>query len=178
MSANRTPYLNHLVVFQLRAANLLTLRRNCGPPALRDHIRDVVLLGSQEEMIRTNAARIVALMANIYAVRNRSVGKLKRLPVGAYSRSVMMKYTVAVGGDVACPWPTSRLILHNLIPEYLVPKSLAFARRQFGHQVASMPHSTSNRTCSAKLVRLLVARARTCANVSSSNATTIRRKPA
>jgi hypothetical protein len=78
----------------------------------------VLLRGSQEQMIRTNARRIIAAMAHLHPVRNRSICQLVTHAVGSKvppSAAVLMNLTIGHRSwqSVASPQPASIRLLDS-----------------------------------------------------------------
>ena len=108
------------------------------PSALRRHIPCVVCAGSQKQMSRVHARRIVAMMTDKKSVRYRAVVQFLREPVGENelpSRSREHKHAIArhlVGRPRPHPATSpergmQRAILIDLLPE---PFSRCLARSQ------------------------------------------------
>lgn len=88
--------------------------------ALFNHVLRVVFLGSEKQVIRINARRIVALVKNEKVLRNLSECKFPSNPVSK-SRTVVHRKSTIAKGSILASSPNPALIFGCLL--YLLPKS-------------------------------------------------------
>ena len=75
---------------------------------------------SQKQMIRIDARRVIAMMANAFPIGNRSNVYCPRCPVGKPYTIVYTESTVSEIAATSRPWPTNRgAPFINLLPESL-----------------------------------------------------------
>lgn len=76
-------------------------------PPLRSHIRAVRGRASEPKMIRVDAPRVVASMANEHPARDRSLISLVRNPMRSEPLVPEEKVSVTIGPEMAAPVPAS-----------------------------------------------------------------------
>lgn len=124
--------LNHIGASYLCAA----MTFSASHPSLRSSISAVILVGSEKEMVRANAPRVVAMVAHAKPRGDRSVVKRPRNPVCSLFSNFASGYTAIPVDGASCPIP-ARSVLINIFPEPLLDchsavKNLAYDRAAMG----------------------------------------------
>src|SRR6202035_4360009 len=106
----------YLLFCHLRTWNRCSL---CLTPFIQ-FVLNIIVIGSQKQMIWTNATRIITVMTNHKVMRDRPVFKLVRQSVNEngspYSMEFDGDFSIAFGRKRSCPCPTVVGFL-NLIPK-------------------------------------------------------------
>lgn len=111
--------LSNRCIGELRQPGSFALCRKPGLPTPRNHVGDVVGLGSQEEVSRSNTKLVVAAVKDEQAIRNRPKVKLPGdlvSPHGATSAATNADLSIASSSGARGPQPASPG-LANLLKE-------------------------------------------------------------
>ncbi len=132
-------------------ATLLLFLRRVMSAALLCHVSEVVRLRSQEQVIGSNARRIIAVVANVHAFRYWPVSHLVGHPMGVYKRPhAQPDLPVPMGVAGTHPLPAT-VALGDLVPEAVLngtlglvwPSSTLDALRTWCHQNGRASSSSS-----------------------------------
>lgn len=74
-------------------------------PSFAEHVSGVISSGSQEKMVRINAGRVVACVANIQPLADSSVREFIILSVGIFDPTAVTNYAVPIFGFCSLPNP-------------------------------------------------------------------------
>lgn len=121
-----TAYFSYLIFGQFRLSVVLAFLVHAA--TFLNAIIRIVFLGSQEEMIRPNTWRIVALVQNAKPWRDGANGKLVRKNMCPNNAPLIAKCAVAVIIAASCPLPAVAGLVH-FRPESLMKRFCSLAVR-------------------------------------------------
>lgn len=127
----QVPNFNDLFFCQLRRAYMLTFevfRMVCA--SLGNHVGHVIKLLSEEQMVRANARRIVAFVANHFLLRIDASCDHVRYAMRKIQFIPDANLTIAIGRFIRGPYPTA-IVFGGYI--YFLPKSLQLQVCKYWH---------------------------------------------